>query len=776
MASASAWATDKPIFIDFETQSIADINEVGGRLYAHHPSTRILITVLAIDDVFHVWIPDYIRCKIPAYSRLWPHELQPAKKVYLHRGNEVPEPIAQAATLNRPFVAHNAYGFDQFIWERFHSQRPEWLDSMYLARISGRQAGLDSLSKRLLGKGKDRAKKLLPKLTKAKETVMFGKRANTYPFIVPGDLAAFTTYAIADVELLSRLWKEFEELQVEVDIINTHNAINNRGVAVDKELISIIDDVSKYSQTVAVTEIARLTRGKLHADNIRSVQQVHDWLQSWGVYIYDESKKDSSGKSKLSLRKDVVQRYIDSPYIIEENLMSAREIPPLVIKVLELRMKALRITDAKVKKAKSRITNGRIYDVHTYHQAHTGRASSQGVQIHNLPRPPKGLNIQRLLDKFDTTQFKSIRNDSKLIFDFIKEELKQQYELATKPDVKEAIEELTVDDVCSALIRPSLIASEGKRLVLCDFSTVEARGVAWIADEPKLMAVFHRQDKGLSKFGPYEQFASEMFGVRIEDVDSTQRQVAKSAVLGCGYGLGPDKFRVYAAAMGADLTKAGVTAEAIINKYRDTYTKIAGFRPQKEHSNYGNFRTGGIWHKLEKAVKDCVSSRVPQEAGKCQWHMMGKDLVCILPSGRHIHYPDARIEDIVPAYCYTLGLPLIPKATVTYQSTTVRKSLYGGLITENVVQAICRDLLMCALVEMELMELFPVMHVHDEGVAEVLAELAEDTLRIMVKIMSTTPTWCPGFPLNCEGFISPRFVKKAFKGYTELTGTHTLKV
>lgn len=751
------WDSQRIAFVDIETQSTCDIEEAGGRIYANHPSTRLFIVCVSVDDVFHVWIPEYKQ--LAAHSVLWPNELKPAKEVVLYHGKEFPKAIYRAIHDADgepiPLVAHNAYGFDKFIWNRFCDSRHEWLDTLYLARIAGRQGKLDLLSKALLGAGKDRAKKLLPILTTATNSIR-GKVS--YPVIPPGDLAAFTTYTIADVELLIRIWAEFNYLQVEQEIINVHNQINERGVCVDSDMLSLIEDVSNYSVAEAAKQIATLTRGRLNENNIRSVQQVHEWIESWGITIRDDN-------GKKCLRKDVVQRYINSPYIIEENLTSATEIPPIVIDVLRLRMKALRITDAKVSKAKARTIGDRIYDLHTYHVAHTGRASSQGVQVHNLPRPLQGLNIENIIKELKSDSYLSTRNDHKQCFDKIKSEMLRQRENAKD---KAAFDLLTVDDVLSTLIRPCIKAKKGHKLALCDFSTVECRGVAWIANEEKLLEVFHRQDKGLSKFGPYEDFASRLYGIPIDQVNSFQRQVAKPSVLGCGYGMGTEKMRIYAAAMGVNLVAAGITAEQCISLYRDTYTKIAGWKPKKNGIE-SNFRVGGIWKTLEKAVKDCVHTRTPQSAGRCTFLMMGSDLVCVLPSGRHIHYPDAKIEDVVPAYCYTLNLPLTPKATVTFESTRGKKSLYGGLITENIVQAICRDLMYCAMVEMSNNGLNVVMHVHDEIVVEEKESYVNDALELMVKIMSKSPDWARGFPLASEGFVSERFVKKAFKGEYELS-------
>lgn len=739
------WSHPNPIFLDFETQSACDIKEQGGRLYAEHASTRVLILVMAVDDVFHVWIPDHIRVDVPNPTRLWPYTLKPSCEVRLYRGKDFPEAMQECLDPTRPLVAHNAYGFDRIIWERFCPGKWQWLDSMLLAKIAGRPGRLDALGKAILGVGKDRASKLLPILTTATESNgIFEGSQWSYPHIKPGDLQAFTTYAIADVEILRRLWNEFEDLNVEADVIATHDAINQRGVAVDVDLLDTIERLSEYTVNLAVNDIEKMTRGRINANNIRSTKQIHEWLGEYGVTITDDN-------GKPCLRKEIVQRFIDSPYVLEENLSAATEIPLVVTRVMQLRLKALRITDAKVKRAKQRVgKDGRIRDLHSYHQAHTGRWSSSGVQIHNLPRSPKPIsdNLQKIIDEISSLHS---CNDVRLIFDRIKE-------LIPTPE-RETDPPYTVDDLCSAMIRPSFIAPPGKRLVLCDFEQVEARAAAWAADERKLLDIF------LAGRDPYREFAAEMFGVPLDMVTADMRQIAKSAVLGCQFGLGPDKFRVYAANNGADLVAAGVTAEFVIEKYRNAYTRICGFKPDP----MSNFRTDGVWHRLDNAVKTTVGTGESTSAAKCRFHLERKNLVCVLPSGRCLFYPDARIEDVVPGYCYSLNLPLVPKATVVYTSPRGPKSLYGGLIFENVIQGMCRDMLALALNKLEYKEFNPVMHVHDEPVCEVDEDTADDSLTQIVSIMSEVPEWAPGFPMSCEGFVSPRFVKKKWKGFKSLS-------
>jgi DNA polymerase len=743
------WDHSNPVYIDFETQSACDLKEAGGRGYAGHPSTRVLILVACIDDVYHVWIPDHIRVDTSTWnhSRLWPHQITPAKEVRLYRGKiqDFRTVYCPAIEANRPFIAHNAYGFDRQIWHCMDASRPRWLDSLIIAKASGRSGKLDTLGQSILGQGKDRAKKLLPILTKAGYS--HALQSYTYPLIKPGDLQAFTTYAIADVAILKMLWEgEFSNIAVEEDVVRVHDEINIRGVKVDRELLDTIESLSKYSVDHSINEIEELTDGAINANNIRSIKQMHEWLDGYGVSIVDEN-------GKPCLRKEVVKRYIDSPYLIESsNLSAAKEIPPLVVKVLELRLKALRITTAKVERAKQRVRpDGRIRDLHSYHQAHPGRWSSIGVQIHNLPRPIKGVDTELILRRLSETKDTIGTNDIRIVYERIRDTIPA-----------ESRKNVTVDDICSTLIRPIFVPKKDHKFVICDLSQIEARALAWIADERKLLSTFKLDPK---KGGDiYKKFGSRLYGCSEEDITGIKRDASKVIVLACGYGMGPDKLRVYCANAGIDLIKAGLTAEHAIATYRDTYTNICGFKPDPQ----SNFRCNGIWHKLDSAVKDAVTTRQPQFAGKCEWFMQGKDLLCRLPSGRINYYNNARMEDIVPGYCYTLGLPLIPKATVVYEGAYGIKSLYGGLITENVCQAICRDLLARALVYTNDEGYKPVLHVHDEIVCEVEDSKVDEALERIVEIMSTCPEWAEGFPVACEGFISPRFVKKAFKGYREL--------
>jgi DNA polymerase len=765
------WDHPTPVFLDFETQSSCDLKAYGSRKYARHPSTRILIMAVTDGVTYHVWIPRAITRTPPKAGFLWPHQLKPSKPVTVYNDETCPQAIVDLCE-GAPVVAHNAYGFDKLIADALlPSIRITWLDSIYAARACGRIGALDRLAKQVAGQGKDRAKKLLKELTTA--TISADGKAYVYPIIRPGDLQAFTTYAIADVELVaSGLWPTFDDLTIEAEHIEVHNRANDRGIAVDTTLLKVIEKLSQHSQGKAMEMIREITDGAIDEHNIRSTKQIHEWLASFGVDIVDPDT------GKPCLRKEIVQRYVDSPYIlggtddrgdkIESALVAVREIPPAVIEVLKLRMKALRITDAKVSRALDRVEfDGRIRGLKTYHVAHTGRNSSAGVQTDNLPRPHPALMAKRELSNLDYP-VKSAPTVLEHVLDYIEsnpcDRVEDTYDdilmmLPTRTNDIDVPRLANMDDVCSALLRLSFVAGKDKLFCIADYAAIEARCVAWMADEEKLLQSFR------SGVDIYREFASYLYGIPVSAVSSEQRQIGKVVILGAGYSMSANKFRIYAANQGIDLTKAGISAEDCIEKYRDSYPMICGWKPDKTKS----FRLNGLWQKLDKAVKDAVGKRSTEIAGKCTYFMRRDDLICVLPSGREMWYPEARIEDIVPPYVYTYNLPPNPKATVTYQGHYSRKSIYGGLATENASQAICRDIMIEAKTELDGADICPVLDVHDEIISEVDSTLASSSLRQMVQIMSRAPEWAPGFPVTCEGFVSPRWTKKVFKGWEELS-------
>jgi DNA polymerase len=260
--------------------------------------------------------------------------------------------------------------------------------------------------------------------------------------------------------------------------------------------------------------------------------------------------------------------------------------------------------------------------------------------------------------------------------------------------------------------------------------------------------------------------ASMIFGRPVTKNDKTERNVGKVTVLGAGYSLSAPKFALYAANNSIDLAAAGVTPEECIEKFRAAYPHVAGFLVGLLDGK--TMRRDGLWHHYHEAALHAVAKKTVVEMNRCLFGFDGRCMVIQLPSGRELVYRQARVEDRIPAYCAILRLPARPKPTVVYNGPKGEATLYGGKITENVVQALCRDLLASALLRLEATGLPVVLHVHDEMVCEVPAAQADETLHRMAQIMSTPPAWADGFPVKVEGYACERYVKSPFKGCPEV--------
>jgi DNA polymerase len=314
-----------------------------------------------------------------------------------------------------------------------------------------------------------------------------------------------------------------------------------------------------------------------------------------------------------------------------------------------------------------------------------------------------------------------------------------------------------LDDVLNALLRPVFVARPGHKLLILDYGSVEARGVAWVAGESKLLDIFADTSRD-----PYCEMAERIFGRPVTKADKRERHVGKEVVLGSGYGMSAPKFAARCKLLRIDLDAAGTTAEACIAAYRDTYTRIAGRQE-------GKWRRGGVWKAYQAAAFAAVQEGGTHTAGRCQFALDGRHLAITLPSGRRLIYRNASVQDRVPGYCKMLGIPEVAKPTLIYSHPRKYEgTLYGGLICENIVQAVCRDLLAAAMVRAESAGLPVVLHVHDEMVCEVPSDTAADSLAAAARIMSAPPVWADGFPIVVEGYTGTRYTKTPFAGETEV--------
>ena len=216
-------------------------------------------------------------------------------------------------------------------------------------------------------------------------------------------------------------------------------------------------------------------------------------------------------------------------------------------------------------------------------------------------------------------------------------------------------------------------------------------------------------------------------------------------MLGLGYSMGAERF-ASTQTKGSTGRPCRGRPEQIVEAWRDAAPRIAGARPEGF-----NYRCGGLWQKLNIAAKQAVrrGQGAAHTVGALTFRRAGGDLLCVLPSGRFLRYREARLERAKNESYEMVG----------FRQRKQRRPGYGGLWTENAVQAIARDIIAAALVRLEAAGLAVVMHVHDEVVCELAAADADQGVRRMVVLCEELPAWATGLPLKAEGFWSQRYRK-----------------
>lgn len=295
-------------------------------------------------------------------------------------------------------------------------------------------------------------------------------------------------------------------------------------------------------------------------------------------------------------------------------------------------------------------------------------------------------------------------------------------------------------------IRELLVAPDGSILVIVDLAAIEARVLAWIAGQADLIQKFANNEE------IYCGFAAKVLGwpVRkpikegkpgyikaIEDRHTWARNnIGKVGILGCGYGMGAKepgteadpKPNYYFAGAGLDLAMA----ERIVGVYRETNTAITGF-----------------WRAIEKAFVYTAKYKRPCEMSHgLRFDSTPEiDVVITLPNGRELHYHKVRLTE---------GR-FNDRAAVWHEIEHRWDFLWGGTLTENVVQAMSRDILVEACHRLEDAGHHTAHHVHDELILVVKEDQGKNVLKLAEAELSKTPTWAPGLPLGAEGKVTNRY-------------------
>lgn len=291
-----------------------------------------------------------------------------------------------------------------------------------------------------------------------------------------------------------------------------------------------------------------------------------------------------------------------------------------------------------------------------------------------------------------------------------------------------------------ARIREMLIAPSDSELVIADASQIEARVLAWVADEQWLL------DKFASGEEVYCGFAEQVLGKHVrkpvpehlwdeQGCDPIEEEwfkwarnsVGKVGVLGCGYGMGGEKAISYS---GDSLDAA--TADALVATYRRTHPMIVKF-----------------WKKIERAFVYTARYKKPCSLTKgITFHSTEDcDVIMTLPSGREIKYHNVRTKR------GKWGI----EASVWHPTKRYWAHIWGGHLTENVVQAMSRDLLWQAMEAVETDGYRIALHVHDEIIACVAKGKGQSVLKLCIDKLTVRPKWGPTLPLAAEGVVTSRY-------------------
>lgn len=699
------WRPADPVFIDLETQATVNLKAVGARAYLRHPDTRLLCLVAKHAKEIVVWAP---RGRYPGNSLAispsgcWPSGCaRDGSIITLSDEPNPPQQLSDWAKLT--FVAHNA-PFDAEAYERFvDAPDPAWCDTVPLARASGLPGGLDALGRIFYGSGKDDAKELMKMMCNAKSK----RGVVTYPIGTTAVWKRWLQYNVKDVLLLEAIFREVKDAG-EPELLRVHSAINARGITVDVKLVRRLLDFWTEAEDEAVAEIKELTNGELTRTSLRSPQQMAKWLSGQGVKV-------------ASVNRSILERFYDFPEeFTEDEYDDDRHTH--ICEVLRLRQSVTRISKAKLQRVLEIVdTDSRVRDVLVAYGAHTGRFTGRNLQPHNFARGLPDLKLEPLIAASESLSI---------------------------ADVREAVgrckNKPRLDDALTTILRCILCAAKDRTLGICDYASIEARVLAWLANDEASLASFTAGED------VYCKTASLIYGRQITKEHKIERNVGKVTELGCGYSLGHKKFGAYCMNNKLDLTAAGTTAEACVEVYRQAHPAIAG-------NLCGKYRRGGIWHDYQNAIMRCLRTGHSQRQGRCEFRVQCGHLYIVLPSGRVLTYRNCRVEQRIPAYAALYGLAMSPRDTIVYtHHRGYDATLYGGLITENIDQAVSRDILCDSLIATENAGLPIVLHVHDEIVTEL-----EDAGQLydLARIMVTGQPWSQGIPLAVEGFTCDHYTK-----------------
>ena len=623
----------------------------------------------------------YRYCDAPDFEILlfsYAFDDEPVQTIDLARGETLPKEVISA--LEDPDIIKVAYNaqFERVCLSRYlgHWLDPhQWRCTMVMAayltlpgRLADAAVALGTTEKKM-EEGKDLIRYFS---VPCKPTKTNGGRTRNLPADAPEKWAVYRQYNAQDVETERAIRKALEKYSLpeqEWELYALDQQINDRGVRVDKKLVKNAIAVDAVFAQAAYQRAKELTG----LENPGSVNQLKAWLADQDIPME-------------SLARKIVQE-------------KAAQTDGIVAELLNLRLE-LSKTSVKKYEAMARCVcrDGRVHGLLQFYGANrTGRWAGRLVQAQNLP--------QNHLPDLDLAREIVKTGDEELLDTLF----------------------ASVPGTLSELIRTAFIPKDGCRFLVADFSAIEARVLAWLANEEWVLEEF----RGKGKI--YEATASRMFHIPQESIvkgnpNYEYRQKGKQATLSCGYGGGVGALK----AMGAKMPEEEM--QPLVDAWRAANPNIVAF-----------------WSALDRAARTVIRRKTSACIGKVALYWRDDKMFMRLPSGRNLCYQSPHFTE------NRFGSDAIGYYAPNAAGQMVVQETFGGKLAENATQAIARDILAHALLTLEKNGYPVVFHVHDEAVIEM--SNGQGSLGEACRLMAIAPDWAEDLPLRADGYECPYYRK-----------------
>ena len=732
--------------LDMETSSAAPLQKIGAPAYLGDASTRALMLA------FHL-------IGTPGRPLLW------------CEGDPVPQAFADHIYQGGSFTGWNVVGFDRIAYRNLlicqHGFPPidddKWHDSMHLAAAANLPRSLDGCAKAvgLAFEINLKDSNRIRRVTDASRTPIPApvrtilSHPERFDAKLVDDLRWLADRCVQDVELeenvLVRLppWPQVEPWLYMPAI---DRRINDRGVLMDRALVEGMAQAAEYEKTRLSREIAKLTKHQVPA--VTNIEALKTWLLGCGVQLPRKEEKpkkgDLDGDDDLP-DDDEPEKATGSPWRLRKNdiadLLARNDVPEECRLALAIRSEAAKSSVAKLTKMLTMAgPDGRLRGMFVLGGAQqTMRWASGGPQFHNLTRdvfgnPDEIADTNGLDGKKDKAEVKRLgmmalatairagrTGDADL--------LRTLYEVPRK-DAQGRVQIAGVMTWVSRMMRRTLAAPEGHFLLNGDFAQVEARVVAWLAQQSDVLETYRTGGD------VYKLAAAGIYHVPFEAITKQMRQAGKVATLACGYGGGPHALLAMAYGYGLILSLA--EAIPIVKAWRQANESVVR-----------------LWYAIDDAAANAVmypGREFPVAPLYNVAYVVENDcLCCRLPSGRVLRYWQPRLhqdywEDGSPKERPSLtGVAIKGKAVF-------RRSLYHTVLCENICQGIATaDILGVALNNLDCAGLPVVLHVHDNAAAETPEHRADRDLQIFSEAMLDMPAWIGNLPMGVDADYGARF-------------------